>query len=59
MPLEISYGGSLVSNPNVTFSYRENPMLWAFKPLQSFVRCALHSRCLPPAGKRPRASRGG
>lgn len=37
MPLEISYGGSLVSNPNVTFTYRENPVLWAFKPLQSFV----------------------
>uniref|UniRef100_A0A8C4N203 Plexin B2 n=1 Tax=Equus asinus asinus TaxID=83772 RepID=A0A8C4N203_EQUAS len=38
--LEIYYGGSLVPSPGVTFTYRENPVLRAFEPLRSFVRCA-------------------
>lgn len=43
--LEIYYGGSLVPSPGVTFTYRENPVLRAFEPLRSFVRCGLS---LPP-----------
>ncbi|XP_058424041.1 plexin-B2 isoform X1 [Diceros bicornis minor] len=35
--LEIYYGGSRVFNHNVTFTYRENPVLRAFEPLRSFV----------------------
>ncbi|XP_037369244.1 plexin-B2 isoform X2 [Talpa occidentalis] len=37
LPLEISYGGSRVPSPDVTFHYRENPVLRAFEPLRSFV----------------------
>jgi plexin B len=37
--LEISYGGSRVPSPGVSFTYCENPVLRAFEPLRSFVRC--------------------
>lgn len=39
LPLEIYYGGSRVPSPGVIFTYRENPVLRAFEPLRSFVRC--------------------
>lgn len=41
LPLEVYYGGSRVSSPAVVFTYRENPVLRAFEPLRSFVRCGL------------------
>ena len=41
LPLEIYYGGSRVPSPGVVFTYRENPVLRAFEPLRSFVRCGL------------------
>lgn len=41
MPLAIYYGGSRVPSPGVNFTYRENPVLLAFQPLRSFVRCGL------------------
>lgn len=37
MTLEISYGGSQVSSPGISFTYCENPVLRAFEPLRSFV----------------------
>lgn len=37
--LEISYGGSRVPSPDISFTYRENPVLRTFEPLRSFVRC--------------------
>ncbi|XP_036721213.1 plexin-B2 isoform X1 [Balaenoptera musculus] len=54
LSLKIYYGGSEVPSPGVTFTYRENPVLRAFEPLRSFVRCA-HSGTipsLPPSGGR-------
>ncbi|XP_077025366.1 plexin-B2 isoform X2 [Tamandua tetradactyla] len=35
--LEVSYGGSHVPSPGVTFTYRENPVLRTFEPLRSFA----------------------
>lgn len=35
--LEISYGGSRVPSPDISFTYRENPVLRTFEPLRSFV----------------------
>ncbi|XP_054426426.1 plexin-B2 [Pteronotus mesoamericanus] len=37
LPLEIYYGGSKVLSHGLSFIYRENPVLWAFEPLRSFV----------------------
>lgn len=39
--LEISYGGSQVPSPGISFTYFENPVLRAFEPRRSFVRCGL------------------
>ena len=39
LALKIYYGGSEVPSPGITFTYRENPVLRAFEPLRSFVRC--------------------
>lgn len=61
MTLEISYGGSRVSSPGISFTYCENPVLRAFEPLRSFVRCGLSPFRLvasPPAGLRNVAELG-
>ena len=56
LPLKIYYGGSQAPSPGVTFTYRENPVLRAFEPLRSFVRCGpslsptpTPSSCFPDA----------
>lgn len=47
--LEISYGGSLVPSPGISFTYCENPVLRAFEPLRSFVRFGLSPSWLVPS----------
>ncbi|XP_023365097.1 plexin-B2 isoform X3 [Otolemur garnettii] len=37
VPLEISYGGSPVPSPGISFAYCENPVLGTFQPLRSFA----------------------
>jgi len=61
--LEISYGGSRVPSPGISFTYCENPVLRAFEPLRSFVRCGLSPSWLvssppPPADLRNVAELG-
>lgn len=46
--LEISYGGSRVPSSDISFTYCENPVLRAFEPLRSFVRCSLSPSWLVP-----------
>ena len=57
LALKIYYGGSEVPSPGITFTYRENPVLRAFEPLRSFVRCERGPRWqVPPHPPRPAAS---
>ena len=51
--LEIYYGGSRVPSTGISFTYCENPMIRAFEPLRSFVRCGLSPFWLVPSPPPP------
>lgn len=53
MTLEISYGGTRVPSSGISFTYCENPVLRAFEPLRSFVRCGLSPSRLVPSPPPP------